>query len=117
VKSLALSPQPVWDLTVDAIGNIATVDGPAAMEQNVACAAKTFLGELYYNTSAGVPYFRDVLGRRYNPTLLQAYLNKAALTVTGVVKARTIITGFVDRTITGRIEFIDTDGQSRGVNF
>ena len=43
-------------------------------------------------------------------------MNQAALTVPGVVTANTIITGFVDRQVTGQVQFSTIDGTSTTVN-
>jgi len=49
--------------------------------------------------------------------LLTGYIQKAALTVPGVVSAQCIISAFDAREITGQIQFIDETGAANGVTF
>jgi hypothetical protein len=60
VKTLLLD-RSLWDLTLDINGNIAMASEPYAIAQDVASACRTFLGECYYDTSQGVPYFQGML--------------------------------------------------------
>lgn len=106
-----------WDLTVDGSRNLSMLSGPAAVAQDVASAISTFLGEVYYDTTQGIPFFADVLGQAYSPSLLRALLVQAALTVPDVVQAQAKITGFQNRKITGVVNIIDTSGQALGVTF
>ena len=116
MNTIGLS-SPAWDLELDANGNIAMATGPSAIAQDVASAISTFLGEVYYDTTQGIPYFAQVLGQAYSPALLQALLIQAALTVPGVVSAKAVITSFAGRKVTGTVYVIDTTGQTLGVTF
>lgn len=116
MKTLLLNPT-TWDLMLDANGNIAVADEPYALAQDVASAVKTFLGECWYDTTLGVPYFGQILGQRPPMSLVKAQLVKAAMTVPGVVSARCIITSFDNRTISGQIQFTDSTGTTNNVNF
>ena len=104
-----------WDLSLDAGGNIATVSGSEAIAQDVACAIKTFLGEAYFDTTLGIPYFPQVLGEGYSLPLLQALMNAQALSVPGVVQAKTTLTRTGDRGVTGVVEVVDTTGATLNV--
>jgi len=115
-KTLLLD-RTAWDLVLDSAGNIAVAAPPYALAQDVASAIKLFLGELWYDTSKGVPYFQKILGQLPPPALLTAYLEKAALTVPGVVSARCILETFTDRAVTGQVQFIDETGAANNVNF
>lgn len=106
-----------WDLVLDSFGNIAKAEPPYALAQDVASAVRLFLGELWYDTSKGIPYFSDVLGHLPPLSLLTGYMEKAALTVPGVVTARVIIDSFDNRTVTGQIQFIDETGAANNVSF
>ena len=81
-----------WDLTIDGKGNIAMAVSPYAIAQDVASALRTFAGELWYDTTQGVPYFTDALGQSYNQGLLQDDFNTAALSVPEVVQTVTKLT-------------------------
>jgi len=112
-----LLDQSKWDLVIDSAGNIAMAEAPYALAQDVASAVRLFLGELWYNTTAGIPYFDDVLGHLPPLSLLTGYIENAAKTVPGVVTAQCIISAFNSREISGQIQFIDTTGAANGVTF
>lgn len=112
-----LLDQTAWDLVIDSAGNIAMASPPYALAQDVASAVRLFLGELWYNTPVGIPYFQNVLGHLPPISLLTGYIQDAALTVPGVVEAQCTITKFDGRQITGQVLFIDENGQANGVTF
>lgn len=105
-----------WDLCLDASGNIALATAPYALAQDVASAIKTFLGEVYYDTTLGVPYFQQILGQTPPVAVFQEYMIQAALTVPGVVAATCIIQSFTDRQVTGQVQFTDSSGNSQTVS-
>lgn len=106
------------DLLVDASGNIAMASAPYALAQDITSALKLFKGELYYDTTKGVPYFQDILGAGQSPLFLAAQFEAAALTVPGVVLARcTAISYAHDRSVTGTLKATDATGQSHNVTF
>lgn len=115
MNTLQLNAQ--WDLTVDSNGNIAMESGAAAIAQDVASAISTFLGEVFYDTTLGLPYLSDVLGQAYSPSILRALLEAAALGVPGVVSARATITQFQARVVTGTVIVTDSDGRTVLVTF
>ena len=113
MKSLLLD-QTVWDLVLDANGNIACGTAPYATAQDVATAARTFATEAYYDTTLGIPYFADTLGK-YPPTaLVFAHLENAALTVPEVVAAQCIITSTSAGTFS--LQFTDINGVTSNVS-
>ena len=112
-----LLDQSAWDLVIDSAGNIAMATPPYSLAQDVASAVRLFLGELWYDTPKGIPYFDDVLGELPPLTLLIGYIEKAALTVPGVVSAQVIIASFDSREIAGQIQFIDETGAANAVTF
>lgn len=59
-KSLLLTDQ--WDITLDDTGSIAITANPYAVAQDVACACSTFIGEPWYDTTLGIPYYERILG-------------------------------------------------------
>jgi len=115
-KSLLLDLD-VWDLVLDAEGNIAFCEEPYSIAQDVACACRTFKGELIYDVNDGVPYFSEILGQWPPLSLVRERLKEACLSVTGVVSAQVIITSVDGRELTGQVQFIDTDGNAQGVTF
>lgn len=116
MKTLLLDTE-AWDLVLDANGNIALADAPYALAQDVASAVQTFLGELYYNTTQGIPYFENVLGKLPPTPMLIQQIVKAALTVPGVVQAQCAITSFNARGVSGQITFTDDQGVTTSVSF
>lgn len=107
-----LLDQEAWDLVLDSSGNIALAAPPYALAQDVASAVRLFLGELWYDTTKGIPYFQDVLGQLPPVSLLMGYMENAALTVPGVVTAQCTITSFTDRTVAGQVQFTDENGKT-----
>lgn len=106
-----------WDLVLDSNGNIALAAPPYALEQDVASAVRLFLGELWYDTTKGIPYFEEILGQLPPVSLVTAYIEKAALSVPGVVSARCVISSFQNRSVAGEIQFIDDSGIGGTIGF
>jgi hypothetical protein len=109
MKTLLLD-NTLWDLCLDAAGNIAVAEAPYQRSQDVASAIKLFLGELWYNTAPGVPYFQQILGKAPPIQQFKDYMVAAALTVPGVVSATCVIESFQDRTVKGAVTFTADDG-------
>ena len=107
-----------WDLTLDANGNIALASPAYSLAQDVASAIRTFLGEVWYNNTLGIPYFTAILGELPPEGIFQAYMVQAALTVPFVV-ANTApvcnITSFQQRNVTGQVTFTDSAGNTQTV--
>lgn len=112
-----LLDQEAWDLVIDSAGNIAMASPPYALAQDVASAVRLFLGELWFDTAKGIPYFENVLGHLPPVSVLTGYIEKAALSVPGVVSARCIISAFEGREVSGQIQFIDETGAQNNVSF
>ncbi len=108
----------VWDLCLDAARNIALASAPYAVAQDVASACRLFLGELWYNTTQGVPYLQQILGKTPPITVLQEYLVQAAVTVPTVLKATCVVTSFdrTTRTVQGQVQFTTTTGQTGSIS-
>jgi hypothetical protein len=105
-----LLDQTSWDLCLDASRNIAVAADPYAIAQDVATAVRTFLNECWYDTSLGVPYFQEDLGKQPPLSLVTAQMERVALTVPGVGSAACVIGSFTQRTVTGQIQLTGTDG-------
>lgn len=112
-----LLDRSAWDLVEDAFGNIAMATQPYQIAQDVASAVKLFKGECWYDVSKGIPYWQQILGQWPPLGLIQSYVESAALTVPGVVKAKCIIVSTTDRTITGQVEITDAAGVAQNVTF
>lgn len=112
-----LLDQSKWDMVIDSAGNIAMATPPYSLAQDVSSAIKLFLGELWYNRSKGIPYFEEILGQLPPTSVIIGYIEKAAMTVPGVVNARCNITGFSNREIQGILQFIDENSVTHEVKF
>lgn len=106
-----------WDLTVDAAGDIAMDSTSYAVAQDVASVCRTVRGELFYDTTIGVPYRELVWGQNYVPQLVKALIEEAAKTVPGVVQAQATITLQPNRHLTGDIKVIDENGEALNATF
>jgi hypothetical protein len=115
-KSLLLDTV-AWDLVLDSSGNIALASDPYALAQNAACAIRLWLGELWYDTTQGIPYLQEIMGQPPSLPLLKAQFAAAALTVEGVVAAQVFISGFSGRQITGQVQVTDQSGQVSAASF
>jgi len=100
-----------WDLVLDASGNIAVCNAPYAIAQDVACAIRLFQGELWYDTSQGVPYFQNILGHAPPLGVLKAAINTAALSVPAVVASQTYLSSGPSRGIIGQCQVTDEVGR------
>lgn len=114
MKSLLLD-RALWDLTLDNKGNIAIADDPYATAQDVACACRLFLGECYYDTTKGIPYFQEILGHQPPLSVLKSTLIEAAKTVPGVQSAVVYISSVTGREVSGQIQVTMTDGTTLAI--
>lgn len=112
-----LLDRTAWDLVLDASGNIALASDPYAVGQDVASAIKLFKGELFYDTTKGVPYWSEVLGLRPPLSLVRSRLRSAALTVPQVVEALPTLTRFTDRELSGYVAVTLSNGSTATINF
>lgn len=119
MNTLELGPD--WDLVVDGTGNIAVVadDGgdPVGLAQDAASAIRLFQGELWYDTTQGIPYFARILGRRPPLALLKGYFIAAALGVPGVTKAVCFISSISNRGLRGQVQVTDANGKTAKAAF
>jgi hypothetical protein len=116
MKTLLLD-RTTWDLVADASGNIAVASDPYSKAQDAASAIKLFSGELWYDTTKGVPYFSQILGRSPSLQLMRQYFVTAALTVPGVIKARVFFTSVAGRNVTGQVQVTDKTGSTTAAGF
>lgn len=93
-----------WDLVLDSAGNIAVAAEPYSLAQDAASAIKTFLGEVYWDSTIGVPYMTEILGKNPPLSLLKQQFVAAALTVPDVAAAKCFITEISSRGLTGQIQ-------------
>lgn len=106
-----------WDFVLDVSGNWAVAGEPYSLAQDAASAIKLFQAELWYDTSKGVPYFQDFLGRPPAVSLMKTKFAAAAKTVPGVVKAVCFISGVAGRRVTGQVQVTDKQGNVTAAGF
>ena len=116
MNTLLLDPVS-WDLLVDASGNIAVATDPYSQAQDAASAIKLFSGELYYDTTQGVPYWNEILGQAPPLGYMKSKWEFAALTVPDVATAKCYISSFVDRKIGGQVQITNMAGQTAAAGF
>jgi len=116
MKTLLLDVS-AWDLVLDSNGNIAFASPPYSVAQDVASAIRTFQGELWYDTTQGVPYWQQLIGQNPTNSQIAAAFNNAALKVPGVISANTVITSISGRKVSGQVQFSTSAEASTTVNF
>jgi hypothetical protein len=112
-----LLDQTTWDLVIDASGDIAVASDPYSVAQDAASAMRTFLGEVYYDTTQGVPYWQQILGQGPPLSLVKAKLVAAALTVPDTAAARCVISSFESRVVSGQVQITTSSGQQQVAAF
>jgi hypothetical protein len=109
----------LWDLTLDAFGNIAVAAPPYALAQDAASACRTVLGEVYYDTTLGVDYFGLIFGKTPPATVFQEQFVTQTLTVPGIIAAVCNIEAYsvATREATGQVLFTDINHQTQTLGF
>lgn len=105
-KTLPLSAD--WDLTLDPAGNLLLTDPDTSLAQDVASAIRTFLGECWYDTTLGLPYFQAILGQHPPRSLVVSKIVQEALRVPDVATAAVTFLGLKDRALTGVVRITST---------
>jgi len=102
-----------WDLVVDSSGNIAMATEPYSLAQDAASACRLFQGELWYDTTQGVPYFQAILGQMPPLAYLKARYVAAAQTVPDVLSVNVYIAAITaNRVVSGQIQITGPKGTS-----
>jgi hypothetical protein len=118
-STLFLDPA-TWDLTLDGNNNIAVAPEPYALAQDAASAMKTFLGEVYWDTTIGVPYLQQIFGHNPPIALLKQYLIQAALSVSPNIVSAQVFLASLDpttRLLSGQVQLANNAGQTTAANF
>lgn len=116
MNTLLLDPT-TWDLVLDTSGNVALAENPYAAAQDAASAIKTFSGEVYYDTTLGIPYFQSVLGKFPPISLFRSWAVREAMRVPDVVSAQCYFTSFSDRTLSGQVQIETSNGEAAAAGF
>ena len=109
MNTLYLNPYP-WDLALDANGNIALATEPYSLAQDASSNIRTFAGEVYYDTTLGLPYFTAILGQGVPLELIRSRYTLAALAVPDVASVQVFFTSFTNRALLGQVQITDVNG-------
>lgn len=74
--------------------NLVLVRGPEAVGQHVRQRLKTFQGEWFLDTTAGVPWLAQIMGKEYDPALAEAVVKAEVLDTHAVVEIVSFSVGF-----------------------
>ena len=110
MPSTLLLDRTNWDLCVDSSGNIAVASPPYAHAQDAASAIKLFKGEYIYDTTIGIPYFEQVLGKNPPINLVRSLQQAAAASVPSVASAAVYYTGIAGGQLSGQVQVMDNNG-------
>jgi len=116
-KSFLLDTE-TWDIQLDDSGNIAIASNPLAVAQDVACACSTFLGEAWYDTTLGIPYYQRILGHWPGTQLINTKMQSEAKKLPYVQDAFCTVT--IDkqtRSASGVMTITDTNYNQSTVQF
>ena len=105
-----LLDRTAWDLCITSSGNIAMASEPYSLAQDAASAIRLFIGEYWYDTSLGIPYFEQVLGKNPPINLLRTLFIDAALTVPGVASATVFFSSVQNGQVSGQVQITDSNG-------
>jgi hypothetical protein len=117
IQNSLLLDQDAWDLVLDINGNIALAGVPYSIAQDVASATRTFIGECWYNTALGLPYWQEILGEMLPMSFIKQKIIEQAFTIPNVVAVDVTFQSFENRQLAGQIQIIDTDGAINHVAF
>lgn len=106
-----------WDFVIDINGNIAVASDPYSQAQDAASAIRTFQGEVWYDTTQGLPYWSQIFGQAPNIQLMKQLFANAAITVPGVVSASVFISSVQLRKVSGQVQMTNSAGQTSVASF
>lgn len=86
-------------------GRPVILQGPEAVRQKIATRLKFFLGEWFLNLREGLPYFRVVLVRRPDITLIRTLYRRAILSVQEVASLTSLDVDYDPRVRAVAVEF------------
>lgn len=94
---LAIDPA-TNDMHLDGDGNLALVRSAEAVGQHIRQRLKTYEGEWFLDTTAGVPWLSEILGRRFDPALAEAVIKAEILATDGVTEITSFSVRFNEAT-------------------
>lgn len=110
-KSLQLDNDS-WDILLDGAGNLAITSDKQAVAQDVATACLSHLGEVWFDTTLGIPWLSEIVGKNSSVSYIQNQMEEEALRLPYVAQAlATVIFDREKRKASGLITVIDTQGR------
>jgi hypothetical protein len=94
---VSLDPQPN-DLHLDQFGHLAVVTDAHAVGQHARQRLQTFSGEWFLDTTCGVPWLSDILGRTYDPALAESVVKAELLNTDQVTEITSFSVRFAHST-------------------
>lgn len=86
--------QDTNDVYLDDAGNLAMVFNAEAVGQHVRQRIGTFEGEWFLDTSAGLPWLKDVFGKAYDPAIAEALVKAEILDTDAVTEITSFSVAF-----------------------
>ncbi|WP_433977535.1 hypothetical protein [Erwinia sp. E_sp_B01_9] len=107
-----------WDIRLDSSGNMAIASNPYAVSQDVACSCSTFLGEAWYDTTLGIPYYERILGHWPGTQLINTKMATEAKKLPYVQSAFcTTTVGKNTRAVSGVMTITDANKNQSTIQF
>lgn len=82
------------DLHLAASGELEVARGAKAVGEHIRQRLMTYTGEWFLDTTAGVPWLDQLMGRAYDPALAEAVVKAEILDTDGVVEILSFSVGF-----------------------
>lgn len=86
--------QTTNDLYLSADGTLAVTRNALAIGQHVRARLKTFEGEWFLDTAAGVTWLTEIFGKGYDPSLAESVVKAEILNTDGVKEILSFSVGF-----------------------
>ena len=87
------------DIFLDGLNNIGSAEDAEALASIVMHRQRTVLGELRYNTSAGIPYFTTVFATPPDLRMFEAFIIADTQTIPGVIGVDSFNVSVRDNTV------------------
>lgn len=87
------------DIFLDGLNDIASFEDAEALANIVMHRQRTVLGELRYNTDAGIPYFTTVFAAPPDLRMFEAFIIADTMTIPGVVGVNSFNVTVRDNTV------------------
>lgn len=86
--------QDANDIFLNPDGNLAMAYDAEAVGQHARQRVQTFAGEWYLDTTAGLPWVQQILGKRYDAALAEAVVKSEVLNTDGVTEITSFSVSF-----------------------